>query len=237
VGGAEPRGSPYPDPWDHSGHGPLSQVLRLLTRFGHSAKSFCLISSAPFEKSVDNWRRKGATPQRLRDVRLWGDQCEDARQNKDDSREGHSGRHARLASRQSRKKPKDAVRPGKHGQVAAIEHDDIARVAIRAVETGGDGQQDNRQEKEEVQIEHGARCVWLVGQPALVGNSEHTCNNKADQKRENSRLVCGPNCGPDWRTIQNLTLGKIIGEQCHRDAKNRVAQSLKASHLEEVNRI
>jgi hypothetical protein len=133
------------------------------------------------------------------------------------------GATARLASRQSSKKPKDAVRHGKHDQVAAIERDYIARVAMRAIETRSDGQQDNRQEKEEVQIEYRARCVGLVGQPALVRNPEHACNNKADQRRDDLRLVCGPNCGPDWHAIWNLSLGKIIGEQCHRDAKNRVA--------------
>src|ERR1700733_243306 len=139
-----------------------------MTQLGHRTKSYCLASSAPFEKSVDKWRRKGATPQPLRDVRLWGDHCEEGRQNKDRGRERHSGRHARLASRQSSKKPKDAVRAGKHGQVAGVQHDYIARVAIRAEETRSDGQQDDRQEKEEVQIEYGARCVRLVGQPALV---------------------------------------------------------------------
>jgi hypothetical protein len=50
--------------------------------------------------------------QPLRNVRLLGDQCEEGSQDKDGDRERHCDRRTRLASRQSRKKPKDAVQPG-----------------------------------------------------------------------------------------------------------------------------
>jgi hypothetical protein len=60
-------------------------------------------------------------------------------------------------------------------------------------------------------------------------------NNKADQKREDLQLVHGRDCGPAWWTIENLPFGKVVGEQGHRDAENRIAQGLKASHLELID--
>jgi hypothetical protein len=59
-------------------NGPSSVAVRgpSLTQLGHRAKLFYSGSPAPFEKSVEDWRRKGAAPQPLRDVRLRGDQCE-----------------------------------------------------------------------------------------------------------------------------------------------------------------
>jgi hypothetical protein len=97
--------------------------------------SICSTSPAPFEKSFDNRRRKGATPQPLRNVRLLGDQYEEGSQDKDGGRERHSDRHTRLASRQSRKKPKDAVQPGQRSQMATKKHNNIAGVAKAAVRT------------------------------------------------------------------------------------------------------
>src|SRR5258708_30144197 len=60
---------------------PVVKTTRL-THCGHRTKSYCLASAAPFEKSVDKRRRKGATPQPLRDERLWGDHCEEVARTK-----------------------------------------------------------------------------------------------------------------------------------------------------------
>ena len=76
--------------------------------------------------------------------------------------------------------------------MAGIEHDDIACGSVRAVESGRDRQRNDRQEKERIEVDDRPGRERLVRQRALMTEPEHRRDDKAEQKRDDLRMVGGP---------------------------------------------
>src|SRR5450755_2614216 len=147
-----------------------------------------------------------------------------------------------------RKPPQQGVEARDRGQVQAVEHGDRAAQPVAAVEAVGYGQQDNRQQEEQVEKNDATAAMGIPRQPAVVTEPEQSGDDEAeDEPGEPSRIKMievdpvrqtlyefAGRVGPARQALELAGLGQVIGEQGHGNAKNGVAQRFQPAHLEMV---